>query len=180
MTVAFRSAELEDARFIVSSWSRAFKGSNSAGMIADEDWATVMHPQIKKVLARPGARTIVAYEKTDPAFIYGFAAGDTDERIPVVFFVYVKEPYRLAGYRNGVRIGDGYGRRLLAALGVDPAGRFRYTCWTPVIRDLQGTMGRPVRHEAERVPSKIPYATFDPHFARYPKPETRTPDVWKR
>jgi hypothetical protein len=155
VTVAFRSAELDDAPFIVSSWSRAFKGSNSAGMIADEDWATVMHPQIQKVLARPGARAIVAYEKTDPTFIYGFVAGDTDERVPVVFFAYVKEPYRRTGVARG----------LFAALGVDPLTRFRYVCWTPVVAELLQT-------------GKFPRTKHDPHFARYPKP--RGPETWKR
>lgn len=157
MTIAYRPAEIEDAQFVVSTWSRGFKESRSAGMIADEDWPRVMHPQIQKVLSRPGVQTIVAYENTDPSFLYGWICGTPGTALPVVFFTYVKEAYRRAGYARG----------LFAALGVDPAKRFYYTCWTPVISKLDGA---------------IPLAKHDPGYARkvgYVEQEPRS-DRWRR
>lgn len=158
MTIAYRPAEIDDAMFVVSTWSRGFKESRSAGMIADEDWPQVMHPQIQKVLARPGVQTVIAYENTDPSFLYGWICGTPDTSPPVVFFCYVKEAYRRAGYARG----------LFAELGIDPTQRFRYTCWTPVIPKLQ--------HE-------IPLAKHDPGYARitgYIEPEPRSKDRWRR
>lgn len=150
MTIAYRPADLDDAPFIVSTWSRAFKPSRSAGMIASEDWERVMHPQIQKLLTRPNVRTIAAFENTDPAFLYGWIAGDTEGDTPVVYFVYVKESFRRAGYARG----------LFAALGVDPARRFRYTCWTPILHKLA---------------AKIPQAKHDPNIARY----SRSIETWR-
>ena len=160
MTIAYRPAELDDAQFVVPTWSRAFKQSRSAGMIADEDWAFIMHPQIQKVLARPGVQTIIAYENTDPSFRYGWISGTpgTPEIPAVVYFCYVKEAFRRAGYARG----------LFAAIGIDPYERFRYTCWTPVIPKLQHA---------------IPHAKHVPEFARiagYIEQEPRRDDRWKR
>lgn len=160
MTIAYRPAEAteEDAQFVVSTWSRAYKDSRSAGMIADEDWARVMHPQIQRVLSRPGVQTIIAYENTDPTFFYGWICGTPRTSPPVVFFTYVKEAYRRAGYARG----------LFAQLGVDPRSSFRYTCWTPVLPKLA---------------SEIPLAKHEPKYARivgYVETETRSTDRWKR
>jgi hypothetical protein len=146
MTIAFRPAELDDAQFIVSTWSRGFKTSRSAGMIASEDWERVMHPQIQKVLARADVRTVVAFENTDPAFLYGWISADPAASPPIVFFCYVKESYRRAGYARG----------LFATVGIDPHLRFNYTCWTPIIHKLG---------------LKIPNAKHDPNLARYPGPK---------
>lgn len=157
MTIAYRDAEIDDAHFVVPQWSRCFKPSRSAGMIADEDWAAIMHGQIQKLLNRPGVRTIIAYENTDPSFLYGFIAATPDAPTPIVYFTVVKEAYRRAGYARG----------LFAAVGIDPTKRFIYTCWTPVLAKLAHT---------------IPLAKHVPEYARivgYVE-EERRPDRWKR
>lgn len=154
MIAAYRTATPADRQFVVSSWSSSYKASNSAGMIASEDWADVMHLQISKLLLRRDVRTVVAYEPSAPSFLYGFIAGDATAPVPVVFYVYVKEPYRKAGWRDGVRVGDGHARGLLAALGIDPREPFLYACRTPVVT---------------RLTDKIPRARWEPNAARYPK-----------
>jgi hypothetical protein len=157
VTIAYRPAELDDAQFIVSQWSRCFKSSRSAGIIANEDWPRIMHPTIQKIVARPDVKTIVAYENTDSSFLYGFITATPDRIVPIVYFVCVKEAYRRAGYARG----------LFAAMDIDPSERFIYTCWTPVIPKLTG---------------QIPLAKHDPGFARivgYTEPEPRI-DKWKR
>jgi len=153
----YRSADtFSDRRFVISTWSSSYKNAHAAGMIASEDWPGVMHPQITKLLDRPGTRTIVAYER--PSFLYGFICGDTSGRLPVVHYVYVKgafraqqvapvgEPERWSGPRHA--------RGLFAALGVDPAQPFLYTCKTADVVDLD-------------IANKIPLARFKPGAARY-------------
>jgi hypothetical protein len=155
LTIAYRPAEIDDAPFIVSTWSRAFKASRSAGMIASEDWERTMHPQIQKLLSRPEIQTVVAFENTDPSFLYGWIAAEPSASPPIVFFAYVKEAFRRAGYARG----------LFATLGIDPKRRFRYTCWTPILHKLS---------------TSIPFAKHDPNLARYPKSEPRSDEQWKR
>jgi len=143
VTISYRPAVPSDASIVIPLWSRGYKTSRQAGIIATEDWARTMHPQFQRLLNRPNVRTIVAYENTSPSFVYGFIAGDTSWHTPVVYFCYVKDAYRRAGYARG----------LMAALGVDPERPFRYLCWTPVIQKLT---------------DKIPFAKHDPNLARYP------------
>ncbi len=141
----------EDSRHcspVVAMWSSSYKKSHYAGLIWHEDWAAVMHPQIAKVLARPEVSVLLAFDKDDPDFLYGFIAGDTSEGVPVVHYVYCKEPYRK----------QGIARRMFAALGVDPANYFVYTCNTGL---------------AIRLKSKFPSARFNSLEARYPKEARR-------
>lgn len=132
---------------MVATWSSSYKKSHSAGIINTDDWSAIMHPQIAKVLDRPGARTVVAHERTDPNFCYGWISGDTSERTPVVFYVYVKEAYRRAGIA----------RDLFAAIDVDPRKYFVYVCGTPIAKML------------------VPHARFNPNEVRYPKESRRRP-----
>ena len=152
MTICHRAATKDEAdrQFIVATWSSSFKKSHSAGIIQADDWATLMHPQIEKVLNRPDARAIIAYEKDDPNFFYGFIAGDTSDATPVLFYVYTKEAYRRTGIARG----------LFAAFGVDPSKHFVYVCRTGIVSKLS---------------SKIPYARFNNNEARYAKSQRRYP-----
>jgi hypothetical protein len=149
MTILHRAALDADRQFIVSAWSASYKKAHTAGIIQAEDWAGIMRPQIEKVLDRPDARAIVAYDKTDPDFLFGFIAGDTSEATPVVFYVYAKEAYRRTGIARG----------LFAALGVDPRERFVYPCKTGIVATLS---------------AKIPFARFNNNEVRYPKESRRT------
>lgn len=151
MTIAYRDALDTDRDFIRSSWSASYKQAYAGGMIHEDDWSTCMHKQIDRVMARDGVRTIVAFENTASTFVYGFICGDTrNTESPVIFYTYVKAPYRKAGYARG----------LFAALGVDPDQKFYFVCKTSVITRLGDKMRR---------------ARWEPLIARYPdyKPEER-------
>ena len=169
----YRPADLspasEERRFVISSWSSSYKASHFAGLITADDWAAVMHVQLGKILDRPTTRTLVAVSE-DGRFLYGFIAGDTAGRQPVVHYVYVKDGFRSEApkrdadgrwrsVRGAQREGPRYARGLLAALGVDPEGPFLYTCRTPVVSKID--------HPSSGEPSKIPRATFCPAAARY-------------
>lgn len=148
--IVHRPATSDDLDFVIASWSSSYKTAHTAGLIHTDDWADVMHRQIGRVLERPDARTLVAFEKSDPDFLYGFISGDTSDAIPVVFYVYVKEAYRRE------KIGSG----LFAALGVEPLHRFVYCCKTGVVTKLT---------------HKIPNARFNNNEARFPKDARRDP-----
>lgn len=139
----YRDAVLDgdrDRPFVIGTWSANYKNSHYAGIVQSEDWPDVMHEAIRKILDRPGTRTLVAYDP--PSFLYGAIVGDTSGPMPVVYWVYVKDPYRGAGIARG----------LFAALGVDPAREFLYTCRTIA---------------CVRLADKIPLARFTPGAARY-------------
>jgi hypothetical protein len=152
MKFGTRTADADDREFAVSMWSRGYKAARSAGIIATEDWAAVMHPTIRRILDRPTTRTLVAFEPTDPAFLYGFVAGDVDQAQPVVYFVAVKDGHRKCGCA----------RALFAALGVDPAQPFAYACDTPYVHKLR---------------DHIPLAKHIPNVARYT--DMRSVDAWR-
>jgi GNAT superfamily N-acetyltransferase len=142
--ISHRPATPDDVRFVVSAWSSSYKQAHTAGMIHTDDWATVMHRQVERALARPGSRTLVAFEHKDTSHIYGFICGDTSDDVPAIFYVYVKEPYR----RSGIA------RDLFKALGVQPHERFIYACKTAIVPTLARS---------------IPAARFNPAILRYPK-----------
>lgn len=154
----YRDAKIDDRRFVVATWASSYKSAHAAGMIASEDWATIMHAQIEKLLDRPGVRTIVAYDRVARGqdFLYGFIAGDPSLLVPAVFYVYVKGPFRSQEGADGKRSGPRHARGLFAALGVDPARSFRFACRTAVV---------------SRLADKIPRGRFDPGVARYQQHE---------
>ena len=142
MSVCFRHATRKDEPFVVSGWSASFRTAESAGLIQMDDWATVMHPQIRKAMKRPNVETMVAYEGDDPGFLYGFIVAD--RTVPLVYYAYVKQPYRRAGYA----------RALFAAIAIDPAKPFEYACATWATVTLA---------------EKIPYGKYNPLGARFAK-----------
>lgn len=157
MKLAFRPAANDaDMTFVVESFLTSQRTSYSAGLIMMDDWFDVMRPQFMKALTRTGMRTIVAYEKNDPEFIYGWIAADPDEQRveerdrsirwwpALVLYVYVKAPYRK----------EGIARALFEAVGVDPQKPFLYACNTQT---------------ASRLASKVPLARFHPLVARFAK-----------
>lgn len=139
-----------DRRFVLSCWSASYKNAQAAGLIDAEDWSTIMHAQLGKLIDRPGTRTIIAFDPPD--HLYGFICGDTSHPMPVVHYVYVKDPYRSEEEPGGGRTGPRIARGLFAALGVDPGAPLLYTCRTSI---------------SVRLADKIPYARFAPAAARY-------------
>jgi GNAT superfamily N-acetyltransferase len=161
LKVAFRAPrDASDVKFVVESWLEGQRTSYSAGLVAIEDWFDVMRPQYTKLMRRPGMQTVVAYEKTDPDFLYGSIIADpTEQRVPdksgslhwwpaLVLFVFVKQNYRR----------EGIGRALFSAVGVDVTKPFLYACNTVT---------------ASRLASKAPLAKFNPLAARFPKNDNR-------
>ena len=66
MTIAFRPAsflDAADAMFIISNWSSSMKKSHNAGLLWHEDYAEIMHAQIRRCFFdRAGSRALIAYD----------------------------------------------------------------------------------------------------------------------
>ncbi len=157
MRLAFRPAESEsDLTYVISNWLDASRNSYSSGLIAMDDWYAVQWPQYVKATKRQDMRTIVAYEKTDPSFLYGFMVADpTDQRVEdregairwwpaLVLFVYVRQNFRK----------EGIARALFRHCRIDPERPFLFGCNT---------------QQATRLSAKVPLARFHPLVARFPK-----------
>ena len=121
-----------------------------------DDWAEVMHHQIVKVLARPGISALIAFEKDDANFVYGFSVADVnaqqerrEDRVvewpAMLYYVYVK-----AGYRK-----TGIATRLVEQIGIVTAGPYLFACQTPLGKKI--------------VERKSPRARWNPLVARYAK-----------
>ncbi len=159
--IGYRTAELEDQRFIVDSWVGSYRDAFTAGIIQVEDWYAVMIPTVEKILAKPEVRTAVAYVSgvTDRvADLVGFIVADPSDTPPLVYYVFTKEHYRRAG-KGRLWGGPGIARSLFAAAGIDPARPFNYVCSTPMCRTLE---------------RKIPLARWQPLLGRFPKSERRS------
>lgn len=153
--IEFRDATSgADRFFVVSSWTQSFRTANTAGFIQAEDWYRVMDEQVAKAMARPDVRTLVAAEGDG---LYGFITADTEERPPLVYYVYVKEAYRRGGHGR-LWDGPGLARQLFAAIGIDPTRPFHFVCSTPMVRTLE---------------RKIPLAAWKPLWGRFPKHERK-------
>lgn len=163
MKLAFRPATSPaDRTFVISTWLDASRTSYSSGLIQMADWYTFQWGQYEKAMARADMRTLVAYEATDPEFLYGWIVADpTEQRVPdksgslhwwpaLVLFVFVKQNYRR----------EGIARSLFDAVGVDISKPFLFGCNTVT---------------ASRLTSKVPLAKFNPLVARFPKNDNKEP-----
>jgi len=153
--IAYRPMAPPDRAFVIASWVESFRCAHSAGMIPMSTWRDLMPGIIGEVIDRPDARTLVAYETEEHGNLvdlYGFISGEPDpiwspvakQSLPLVFYTYVKAPYRCRGIATG----------LFRAIGIDPGRAFAFTCKTSW---------------ASLLSSKIPHSKWDPLLARFPR-----------
>ena len=151
-SIAYRRATREDMALVVDSFIESFRTAHSAGLIAMDDWRTVMVRQLGLILARPGVEIHVAYHPGDTdhvADVYGWLAVEKTEPLPFVLYAYVKQAYRRLGVARG----------LFMAAGVHPRSSFEYAAKTGIVTKL--------------IP-KIPGAKWNPLRARFP-PKSKDP-----
>jgi GNAT superfamily N-acetyltransferase len=154
--IAHRPATAADRTFVCSSWVDSYRTSYAAGILDMQAWHSIMWPQVERYLDRPTVRTVVAVERKDPTFLYGFICADLSPQVEhldagrtkswpaMLLYVYVKAPYRR----------DGIARGLFEHIGLDPRSPFLYACKTPI---------------AGRLAPKIPLAKWNPLVARFQK-----------
>lgn len=150
--ISHRPAAAGDRNFIVKSWVASFRDADSAGFIKAANWYRVMTPEIVDTLNDRDVTTAVAYETDNPdpqTNAYGFIVADVTEPMALVYYAFVKQPYRRSGIARG----------LFAAIGVDPVLPFHYVCSTPWCSTLE---------------RKIPMARWMPRLGRFPKSERRS------
>lgn len=155
MSLATRQATPADLVFVVHSWARSYRDSHKAGLEQVADFMQTQPPILRKILSRPGARVLVAYEQaatSTKADIYGWLAYERGFEIPrqgvmeqpdcpLVHYFYVKQPYR----RLGVWA------QLMKAAGIALDRHMYLTCETSVLLDLP-----------------LPRTTFNSNIARNP------------
>ncbi len=161
MTAVIRRMIPADRQFVISTWSSSYRMSPYAGMLSMETYADVMHREIARIIDHPTSCVLVAEEPGEVddkgrPFVYAFGAFRNGvhpavlSRVPYVYYVYVKAPYRQGRKRLGMT--TGYAALLLGAYGIDPARPFTYACRTSYCDTLA---------------SKMPRAAFDHLPARY-------------
>lgn len=155
MKLAFRApSSPKDREFVISSWLDSSRSSYSSGLCPMHMWYAREWPIREWYIDHPSIKTLLAYEKDDPDFLYGWVCADPSvQSIPdksgsvhywpaLVLYVYVKQSYRK----------EGVARRLFQAVGVDVSKPFLYASNTVT---------------ASRIASKVPLARFNPLAARY-------------
>lgn len=155
MSLAYRPADVHDVGCIVGTWLDSYKNAHSAGLIAMDQWKSVMEPQVRRVLARAGVEAFVAYHpgETDHiADLYGWIVVERGHDQPLVHYCYVKSAYRKQGIARG----------LFRIASVDPAAPFFYTCKTYVVHELRNR-------------SLIAASRWQPLIARRPEDQHRRP-----
>ena len=147
MSLAIRKVTKTDMAFVADSFLESFRTSHAAGLIAMDDWRIVMTRQLGLLFARPGVDVHVAHHPTEAvADLYGWAAVERSQPVPLVLYVYVKQPYRRMGIAKA----------LLGAAGISPTDNFEYAAKTGVVSKLGYA---------------IPNARWNPLRARFnPKP----------
>lgn len=107
--VTVRAAGPGDRNFVLKTWLLTLRNaSHESWHVVNEDFFAGEQVILKRVLARPSCRTLIAHPPDDPELIAGFLVFEP----PVlVHFVYTKAALRRAGVA----------RALLEAAGLDPA-----------------------------------------------------------
>ena len=159
--IAYRDADLRDVvgnserRFCIDAWLKSMKSSHAAGLIDAYQWYAVMIPQLDRIWARPGVRTMIAYNPEtrpgDAAGLLGFICAEPDSAPPLVYYVSVKEAYRRMGIAQ----------KLFKAIGISPTKRFDYACKTAVLS------------YPSTLVEKVPLAKWNPVGARYDRDNRR-------
>lgn len=165
--ISFRPWLPRDRRFCVEGWLDSYRDAYTAGLVSMETWDERMRPEVERMLDQ--ATVLVAHEDSDPdplADLLGFIAFDRGSfRLPYVYYVYVASRYRRAGWRTvdgrRVRVGDGLGRLLFKAAGIDPKKQFDFAASTRFERILK---------------DYIPLARHRPLLARFPLESARRHD----
>jgi GNAT superfamily N-acetyltransferase len=92
--LGFREMCDADRNFVLHSWQ---KGSYDPQFLYLDygHYASVMNPFLEEILGR--AKTIVAYDTTDPVTIYGWCCYEMWQNELIIHWIYVKKTYRKLG-----------------------------------------------------------------------------------
>lgn len=89
-----RIAADSDLPFIFNSFLKSFRDSPSVSGVPNTVFYDGHHAVIERLLAHPGARTLVACNAADPAQIYGYAIGRDFGAFKSIDWLYSKHSFR--------------------------------------------------------------------------------------
>lgn len=95
LNILIRPATADDANFILNSWLRSARHSQSLSQIPKEVYFSQHHKVVERLLK--SAKTLVACNPQDPTQIYGFACGEMRESVFVLHYCYIKQIFRKLG-----------------------------------------------------------------------------------
>jgi GNAT superfamily N-acetyltransferase len=94
LPVKIRDFRDEDLNFILNSWLKSFKPSYYAGSIPDDMYWDVYESVFRRILKNSDVN--VACDPESEYTIYGYSVTE-DLDVPVVHWIYVKQPFRSLG-----------------------------------------------------------------------------------
>lgn len=113
--------------FVYKSWINSYK--NHADVIPYSMYRKLYQAIVDRILKRPGACVVLAYNPAEPDQLLGFAAFERDS--PTLHYIYVKADFRNAGV----------GSDLLEFLLPEGCDAFKYTFNTSLGRKYLGPRG---------------------------------------
>jgi len=116
--LTLRALDPSDLAFIFNSWLKSYRDSSFGKSISNPMYFRQHHHVIDKLIGR--TEIILAVNQDDPKQIYGYVCMERRGPIPILHYLYVKQPYRKLGIA----------RQLFALLPDDP---FIYTHESPVV-----------------------------------------------
>ncbi len=130
-------AREKDLGLVYDAWLDAFYDAHASGPMPSDVYRAAYRETIRRILTMTPA--LVARSPRDENLLYGFVCATAAP--PVLYFLYVKQPYRRRGFA----------RALMQHVGLTPAKRFVFTFKTALATEL-------VEH--------WPHARFDPLMLR--------------
>jgi hypothetical protein len=119
---------------VLEAWAGTHKRSKSAGCIPNHLFDQVTAEAVTGLLRR-GARVDVLEAKSQPGVVLGWVCTEPDPRSdkPIVHYLFVKDGFRQRGY----------GRLLLAEVGIQRGDRFVHTYETSFAKHFRGGTHNP-------------------------------------
>lgn len=93
MKTCLRPYKPSDLSFIFDSWLNSWRVSRWAGTIPNHLYYDTQRACIEGLIHR-GAQIVVLGVDTDPNFIIGWMCFELKDDVPVVHYIYIKDPYR--------------------------------------------------------------------------------------
>lgn len=103
--IAIRPMQIDDASYVIDSWSNSYRRSPTTGPIDREVFNIEQRARIDRLVTRAAARVFIACDAVDKRQIRGwicFEAPFLEGKVPIVHYVCVQPIYQLNGIGNAL------------------------------------------------------------------------------
>lgn len=95
-----------DLGLIYGNWLDSFYDAHAAGPLPGDVYRASYRETIDRILARAGVRALIARSPRDADALYGFVVAAPG----ILYYLYVKQPYRRRGIADALMREVGFGR----------------------------------------------------------------------